>query len=54
MWISKKRWKELEKRVDDLEKMQSQPIKISKTIYEACMEEIEKEMKRNGKPLFNC
>lgn len=27
MWISKKKWEELEKRVADLEKVQSQPDK---------------------------
>lgn len=40
MWISKKRWKELEKRVADLEEeVQSQPSKI--------VEHIAKELRKN-------
>lgn len=54
MWISQKRWKRLEERVAELEKAQIQPLKIERNAaFNTFKKEIEREMKRNGKPLFN-
>ena len=43
MWISRKKWKVLEKRVADLEKeVQSQPEKLVKTVQEQICNQLTK------------
>ncbi len=55
IFISRKRWKNLEKRLADLEREQRRPVKVDASmIYQICKEESEKEMRRNGKSAFSC
>lgn len=49
VWVSKRKWNALEKRVADLENKQSQPVKVDLII-----KEVKEQMKRTGKSAFNC
>lgn len=52
---AKKRWSDLEKRVANLEKKQSQPLEIdSNHIFDALKKETENQMNRIGKSVFSC
>ena len=51
MWISKKKWEELEKRVTDLEKVQSQPDKKEITPLEKMKAALKETLCQVQKPI---